>query len=183
MVPSANYDLAYCQKQLLPEHAAPCGMRVPAAPATCVRIGTARRRALAGNSLIEFTLVMPILLLVATGMVAFGFALHNGLVLTNAVNSGAQLLAFSRGQTSDPCATAYTQITNSAPSLTASKLSLSFIINGTSYSGVTTCTAGAANMVQGATAIVNATYPYSLPIFSMNFANGKLAASVSEYIQ
>src|SRR5262245_50988575 len=61
-----------------------------------------------GQSLVEFTLAMPILLLLMTGMTSFGFAMHNNIILTNAVNAGAQQLAFSRGQTTDPCATANT---------------------------------------------------------------------------
>jgi len=103
---------------------------------------------------------MPVMLLTMTGLFSFGFALHNDLVLTNAVNTGAQLLAVSRGQTTDPCATAFTSITGAAPSLTTG-LSLSFVINGATYSATNSCTAGAANMVQGGSAQVTATYPAS----------------------
>jgi len=132
--------------------------------------------------LIEFTLVMPILLLTMTGMVSFGLALRNDLVLTNAVNTGAQLLAFSRGQTTDPCATAYTAISGAAPSLT-SGLSLTFVINGSTYTATNTCAAGAANMVQGASASITATYPCALGVFGENFAGCKLQSQVTEFIQ
>jgi len=139
------------------------------------------RRNQRGSSLLEFTLVMPLLLLVTTGMAAFGFALHNELVLTNAVNTGAQLLAFSRGQTADPCATAYTAIANAAPSLT-SGLSLTFVINGSTYAATNSCAAGAANMVQGATAQITATYPCALGVFSGNFSC-QLGTQTTEFIQ
>jgi len=143
----------------------------------------ARRPRERGGSLIEFTLVMPILLVVMTGMVSFGFALHNDLVLTNAVNTGAQLLSFSRGQTTDPCATAYAAVTNAASTLNTSSISLSFVINGTTYASTTSCPSGAANMVQGASAQVTGTYPLVLAVFGTNFASYHLGTQVTEFIQ
>jgi Flp pilus assembly protein TadG len=152
----------------------------------CVQIGSRGKRISGGKerggSFVEFTLVMPILLLTMTGMVAFGFALHNDLVLTNAVNTGAQLLAISRGQTTDPCATAYTAIGGAAPSLKTG-LSLTFVINGSTYTATNSCTAGAANMVQGASAQVTATYPCTLGVFGMSFASCKLQSQITEFIQ
>ncbi len=145
-----------------------------------VRTGRAGRRGRRGGTLIEFTLVMPILLLVMTGMASFGFALHNDLVLTNAVNLGTQLLAFSRGQTTDPCATAYAAITGAAPSL-SSGLSVTYVINGTTYS-TNTCSAGATNMVQGASAQITASYPCNLAVLGEAFAC-KLQTQVTEFIQ
>jgi Flp pilus assembly protein TadG len=152
----------------------------------CVKIRSGGKRIGGGNkrggSFVEFTLVMPLLLLVMTGLFSFGFALHNDLVLTNAVNTGAQLLAISRGQTTDPCATAYTAISGAAPSLRTG-LSLSFVINGSTYTATNTCTAGAANMVQGASAQVTATYPCSLVVFGMSFPTCGLRAQITEFIQ
>jgi Flp pilus assembly protein TadG len=143
------------------------------------RIGAGSRR---GGTFIEFTLVIPVLLLAMTGMVSFGIALHNDLMLTNAVNTGTQLLAISRGQTADPCATAYTAISGAAPSL-ATGLSLTFVINGATYTATNTCTAAAANMVQGASAQVTATYPCNLAIFGMSFPSCALKAQIAEFIQ
>jgi Flp pilus assembly protein TadG len=143
------------------------------------RIGASSER---GGSFIEFTLVIPVLLLAMTGMVSFGIALHNDLILTNAVNTGTQLLAISRGQTSDPCATAYTAISGAAPSLAAG-LSLTFVINGATYTSTNTCTAAAANMVQGASAQVTATYPCNLAVFGMSFPSCALKAQIAEFIQ
>ena len=135
-----------------------------------------------GGTLIEFTLVMPVLLAIMTGMVSFGFALHNDLLLTNAVNTGAQLLSFSRGQTSDPCATASAAINSAAPTL-ASGVSLTFVINGSTYSSTTSCSAATANMVQGASAQVTATYPCTLAVVGMSFPACHLGTSTTEFIQ
>lgn len=151
----------------------------------CFKIRSGAKRVSAGNqrggTLIEFTLVMPFLLLSMTGLVAFGFALHNELVLTNAVNAGGQALAFSRGQTSDPCATAYTAITAAAPSLT-SGLSLTFVINGTTYASTDTCAAATANMVQAASAQITGTYPCALGIVGESYSC-ELRSQVTEFIQ
>ena len=140
-----------------------------------------RNRRERGGSFVEFTLVMPFLLLLVTGMATFGIALHNVLALSNAVNAGAQQLAFSRGQTTDPCATAYSAISTAAPSLTTG-LSLSFIINGTTYASTTSCTSGASNMVQGASAQITATYPCALGVFGQKF-NCRLQSQTTEFIQ
>jgi len=134
-----------------------------------------------GGSTIELVLVMPILMLILTGVTTYGLTLHNLLVLTNAVNTGAQLLAFSRGQTTDPCATASSAITSAAPSL-GTGLSLTFVINGSSYSG-TTCTAGAANMSQGTSAEVTATYPCTLILYGVVPSACSLKAQITEVIQ
>ena len=143
---------------------------------------TARADNKRGQSVVEFTLVIPILLLVMTGLLSFGLALHNYLVLTNAVNTGAQLLAISRGQTTDPCATAYAAIQGAAPSL-SSGLSLTFVIDGTTYAAATSCTAGAADMVQGAFVQVTGSYPCSFGIFEMSNHACKIATQVTEFIQ
>jgi Flp pilus assembly protein TadG len=144
-----------------------------------VRVAAARRR---GQSAIEFTLVIPILLLIMTGLLSFGLALHNFMVLTSAVNTGAQLLAISRGQTTDPCATAHSAIAAAAPSLN-SGLSLTFVIDGSTYSSTTSCTAGAADMVQGAFAQITASYPCSFGIFEIKNHACNLQTQISEFIQ
>ena len=135
-----------------------------------------------GQALIEFTLVMPILLLMMTGMLSFGFALHNYLILANGVAAGAQLLAISRGQTTDPCATAFAAVKTASLGLTTANLSMTFVINGTTYT-TTSCTAGAAQMVQGTSAEVAATYPCTLAVFGMNFSACKLQMQTAELIQ
>jgi len=174
--------ISRCQTQPSQGHTVPAGGFAPAVSKARVRICLRGKRPDAGNALIEFTLVMTILLLVSTGLVSFGFALHNHLILTNAVNTGAQQLALSRGQTSDPCATASTAITSAAPTL-SSNLTLSFVINGTSYSSTTSCPSGASNMVQGASAQVTATYPCVLAVFQEKYASCSLQSQVTEVIQ
>jgi len=185
MLSLVNYSVTRCKKQLSPDLAVPCDANMPNISIASAESRTGRKRANRGNSVIEFTLIMPMLLLLMTGMVSAGFALQNYLNLTNAVNLGAQAVAFSRGQTSDPCATGYTAISNAAPTLTASGsgLSLTFTINGTAFAGVTSCPAGASDMVQGSTVQIKGSFPVTLAIYSLNFAPTTIVAKTSEYIQ
>jgi Flp pilus assembly protein TadG len=135
-----------------------------------------------GQSLLELSFAMPILLITVTGMLSFGITLHNDLTLTNGVNTGAQVLAMSRGQTTDPCATALTAIEDSAPGLTAGSISLTVVINGASFTA-TSCTAGAADMVQGTLEQVTATYPCVLTVYGMGVPSCSLRSQASELIQ
>ena len=59
-----------------------------------------------GQSLIEFVLVAPILLILVIGMMEFGLALNQYLSLTDAAQAGARALALQAGQTGtgDVCA-------------------------------------------------------------------------------
>ena len=125
---------------------------------------------------------MPFLMLIITGMLSFGLNLHDFIVLAYGVNSGAQALAISRGMTTDPCATAWTAMSNAAPGLTTGSVTLTVSVNGTSYGGFT-CTSGAANMVQGATAQVTASYPCLFFIYSLNLPACRLATKTAETIQ
>ena len=122
-----------------------------------------------GGSLIEFTICVPVLLLVVTGVYTFGIAINDYMMLVNATDIGSRQLAISRGQTTDPCKTVATTVYNSAPNLAQASLTFSFTLNGTAYTG-TTCTAGAANLVQGSSAEVALTYPCSLRVYGTNLA-------------
>lgn len=152
----------------------------------CVNIRSGGKRFSAGNrrgqAVTEFALILPLFMMIVMGQVAFGMAFHNYLVLTNAVNVGAQLLAVSRGQTTNPCSTASTAINSAAFGLNTASLSYTFVINGASYT-TTSCTAGAANMVQGASVQVTAAYPCTLVIYSMNIPSCTLRSQTTELIQ
>ena len=143
----------------------------------------------AGQSAVEFALVLPILLLVVTGITTFGIAMNNFLMLTHATDMGARQLAISRGQTTDPCATTVTAIKAAAPLLNPNSLSYTFILNGTTYTG-TTCSSGstttgaAGNLLQGVAAQVNVTYPCTLKAFGTTIASScTLRAQTAEYVQ
>jgi Flp pilus assembly protein TadG len=151
-----------------------------------IKIRSRWKRAAAGSkrgqSLVEFSLAMPMLLITMTGMLSFGIVMHNFVVLTNAVGTTVTLLSMSRGQTADPCALAYTAMQSAAPSLTAASLGFTFVINGSTYT-TTTCTAAAAGMVQGASAQMKVTYPCTLAVYGLSAPSCSLVAQTAEMIQ
>lgn len=146
-----------------------------------------------GAALVEFALVLPMFLVLSTGIFTFGFALNNYLELTNAVTIGAQDVAVSRNVSTipDPCAAGSSAIAGAAPYLTPANVSYTFTFTpaaggvGTSYTGTGTsasCTAQASTMQQGGTVQVTATYPCTLVIYGNNFGCA-LKAQVAEIIQ
>jgi Flp pilus assembly protein TadG len=136
-------------------------------------------------------------MLVATGIFAFGIALNNYLELTNAVTIGAQLLAVSRGNTSNPCQTATNAIYNAAPYLQEGSLSFNYTFTpstggtSTSFAGnsnecsATGSSGATAYMLQGEQVAVTATYPCTLVGYGFNLSSlgCTLTANVTEIIQ
>jgi Flp pilus assembly protein TadG len=141
-----------------------------------------------GQSLVEFALTLPVLLLVFTGICTFGLAMNNYLTLTEATSVGARQVAVSRAQTLDPCAIASAAVYAAAPSMTQSKFTFTFTFNGVNYSGAscasTSMTTGAAgNLKQGTPAMVNITYPCNLVAYKYNFGTCNLQAQTTEVVQ
>lgn len=138
-----------------------------------------------GGSLVEFAICVPILLMLVTGMMSFGIAINNYMTLNNAVEVGARQLAISRGQVTDPCSTISSTISSASPLLKSSSLGFTFNLNNNtaSYTG-TTCTAGAAQLVQGTSAQVQITYPCTLSLYGKNLLPGcTLQAQTTELVQ
>jgi Flp pilus assembly protein TadG len=142
-----------------------------------------------GNALVEFAVVLPMLLLLITGMFSFGIALNNFLTLTDATSIGARFLATDRGLNLDPCAASVAMVKGTAFGLNPANLTFTFVINGTTYPGLScnsaSLTTGAAgNMAQGTTAQVTVTYPCNLGVYGKNYIPGcTLTAQTTELIQ
>jgi Flp pilus assembly protein TadG len=144
-----------------------------------------------GGALVEMAIVLPVLMLIVTGIFAFGITLNNYVQLTNATSVGARLLAISRLNTLDPCGDTVAAIRHAAPSLTPSLLQFSFVLNTTAYpSNTTSCssssttTGAAANLIQGDPVTVTVTYPCSLGVYGKNLVPGcALSAQVTELEQ
>jgi Flp pilus assembly protein TadG len=143
----------------------------------------------AGQSMVEFALIVPLFLIIVTGIFAFGLAFNNWEMMTEATSVGARAIAISRGQTLDPCQTAAQAIEAAAPSLNASSLTFSFSFNGVPASGATcssssTSTGAAGNLLQGSTAQVSVTYPCALKVFRTDYAASCLLhAQTTELVQ
>ncbi len=138
-----------------------------------------------GAQIVEMALVMPVTLIVLTGLLSFGTYINNNLELTNATSLAGQYLAESRSITTDPCSDTYTNIKQVAPALVPASMSFQLVLSGapTPYTG-TTCASAATYMTQGATAQLTVTYPCSLAIYEVNLAPGcVLTSQITEIIQ
>lgn len=135
-----------------------------------------------GNSLIEFTLTLPILMAVLTAIFQLGIAFNNQLELTQGVGAAGQYLQVRRGSTTDPCQDAMTTITNASPMLNASNITLTLTMNGNSPVSGSSCAGDQSELASQAPVTVNATYPCSISIYGFNFSpTCKLTAQVTEY--
>lgn len=137
-----------------------------------------------GSALVEMAVVLPVMMLIITGLCFFGIAVDNYLILTHATDVGARYLAVGRGQLTDPCAQTVTVIQNAAPGLSTSKLVYSFTIGSSSSFG-SSCntTADLAYMSAGATATVNVTYTYNLFLFGWKPTSISMQTQTSEVVQ
>jgi len=135
-----------------------------------------------GQALLEMAFVVPLLLTLVMGIIVFGIALNTYVTLTNSATMGAQALATSRGQSTDPCATAVSAFEAAAPNLAPASLSFSFAFNGGAASAETSCSSQ--TLVQGQNAQMTVTYPCNLTVVGVNLAPScTLTAQTAEVIQ
>jgi len=147
-----------------------------------------------GQALLEFALLSPLALLVVLGGIVFGVGLNDYLVLNNATALGAQQLAISRKEATDPCAAVYTAVTNAAPNLAAANLTFTIAVGGTNYvsgvsgsknvtcSGTTDLTAYD-NNEQGQDVSVTVTYPFTAGFIGFSSHSYTMSATVGGVLQ
>jgi Flp pilus assembly protein TadG len=156
-----------------------------------------------GSTLIEFALVLPVLMVIMVGIMAFGLAFYNQITLTNAANNAAQVLMAGSGVITDPCASVNNALAAAAPSLNnpavygANKLSYKIQAytsttasttvgpyTVTFPSGGQSCPSLAASLTANQQVVVTATYGCNLVVFGRNYAsNCLLTAQTSENVQ
>ena len=145
------------------------------------RMVTRWRREQNGSSMIEFALVMPVMLLVMTGIFSFAVAINHQQQLTQAVGAGGQYLQQIRATTTDPCKDTFTAITNSSPNLSSSNITLT-VTMGTTNVTAKTCAGDQSLLTQGGSVSVAATYPCTLTGYGYTFGSScNLSAKVTEY--
>jgi Flp pilus assembly protein TadG len=156
-----------------------------------------------GGALVETALVLPIIMVLLTGIFSVSIALYQKLQLSEATGAGGRTMALERGQ-NDPCTDAANAIFGAAPGLARSSLNLSITLGpqsgGTITSGTAqsyssgsngtapTCTAAGLNggstaLQPGWAAKITATYPCSLTVYGMNLGSCQIASNVTEVIQ
>ncbi len=119
-----------------------------------------------GQSMTEFAIVLPILVVLLFGIVQFGILFNNYVTLTDAARAGARAAAVSR-QASDPVGTATAAVQASASDLNQASL-------GVSVSSAWTATAPVT---------VTATYPYSISLLGWVVSSGTLTTKSTEAVE
>jgi len=131
-----------------------------------------------GVSAIEFAIVAPVFLTICVGMLKFGVAIANNLMLNNAAAQGAMNLALSRGTTT-PYSSTVTAVDNGASNLTASSITITVKINGTACSTDTACSSA---MTSGATGTVKATYPCDMTVMGVKYLGSTCTLSAQSAV-
>lgn len=141
-----------------------------------------------GQALVEFAIVVPLLLMLVTGIIQFGLVFNKYITLTDAARNGAQTLAIGRGL-SNPCDPAVLQTINSgsATQVTSTQVTPSFSSGsdkcgtGTYLYNTSGNTSGAE--IAGDQATVTVTQTFNLGVFGVPFIPITLSASASDAVQ
>lgn len=122
-----------------------------------------------GQALVEFAVVLPMLLLVITGVFWVGFACVNYQQMCAAVSQGAVALAEGQNTGINPCTNAVSIVTTGTQGMIPNNNSLVVTVyeNGTAIAPASCPT----TLASGTPVSLQATYQYPLPIVGMNFAN------------
>jgi Flp pilus assembly protein TadG len=132
-----------------------------------------------GQALVEFALVLPILLMLATAITSFGLVFYRYITLTDAVRSAARTLSLGRGGP-QPCTDATNEAVNSAidTNLQASNVTLRVNNNPCTQPGNGT------DWTQGNQVTVIAKIPYNLDIFGViTVKSGTLTAQATDAVE
>ena len=119
-----------------------------------------------GQSMTEFAVILPILVVLLFGIVQFGILFNNYVTLTDAVRAGARAAAVSR-QASDPVGNATSAVRTSASDLNQSNLGVNVSTTWSPGSPVT----------------VTATYPYSISLLGWVVTSGNLTTKTTEAVE
>jgi Flp pilus assembly protein TadG len=119
-----------------------------------------------GQTMVEFTIILPIFLMLVLGVAQLGIAFNNYITITDAARAGARQGAVGRS-VPDPTGTTISRVRSSAANLDQSKL------------GVTVTSP----WTQGSDVTVTATYPYSINLLGLVVKSGQLSSSTTERVE
>jgi len=120
-----------------------------------------------GQSIAEFALVLPLLMLILLAILQFGVLFRDYLAVTDAVRAGARKAAVSRGAPSPNTAC------ENAVKSAASDLNVVDQL-------VVTCTS---TWAAGEDVEVEATYPFEIDILGMVVKSGRFSSSTTERVE
>lgn len=120
-----------------------------------------------GQTMVEFALVIPILLVVLFAVVQFGVVYKDYVTLTDASRVGARKAAVSRHE-ANPAGAAEAAVRGSASGLDQGELGVS--VSATAWE-------------HGEDVTVTATYPYEIDLMGLVVASGQLESSTTERVE
>jgi len=120
----------------------------------------------AGQALVEFALVLPLLVLILFAVIQFGVAFNNHLALTDAVRIGARKAAVSRS-TADPAGEAERAVRSAAANLDQGELAVAI----------------ESSWVRGRSVRVHGSYPFELRLLGVAVASGRLESETTERVE
>lgn len=112
----------------------------------------------AGAAMVEFTIVVPLLIMITMGVIQFGYNLNLMNALTNATSAGARLLSISRGSPTVYTDTLSAVRTNNANNFDTTQLTIAISVNGTTCATDAAC-ANLLTNAQAQPATVSTSYP------------------------
>jgi Flp pilus assembly protein TadG len=121
-----------------------------------------RHRRERGQTLVEFTLVLPILATLILGIIQLGIAFHDYLALTDAVRTGARQASITHD-----AGAAESAVRSSASQLRSSDLDVTV----------------SSDWQQGDDVTVTATYPYDIDILGVVVKSGRLNATTTDRVE
>jgi len=119
-----------------------------------------------GQSLTEFALALPILVLLLFAVIQFGITFNNYVTLTDATRAGARKAAVGR-QLTNPQSAVIQAVRNSATDLVQSNLNVTVT----------------STWQPGADVSVTATYPYSIKLLGLPLKSGSLKSTTTERVE
>ena len=145
-----------------------------------LRFAVELKRDSEGSALVEMAILLPVMMLIMTGIFSFSLLLFQQIQLTETVCNAGRYLAVAR-QAPDPCATVTSAI-NSAPGLGANP-TITITQNGTAIPTTCPSTATYSYLNQGATVKVSVISNSSLAVYGFSPTTFHLGSQISEIVQ
>lgn len=120
-----------------------------------------------GQTMVEFALVVPLLLVILFAVVQFGGAYNDYVTLTDATRVGARKAAVSR-QAANPAGAAEAAVRSSASDLRQGDLGVTVVSGGWRH---------------GDDVTVAARYPYKIDLLGFVVASGELESTTTERVE
>jgi len=121
-----------------------------------------------GQTMTEFALVLPILVVLLFGIIQFGIAFNNYVTLTDAVRAGARKAAVSRNL-ADPSGACKAQVIAAAGNLDQTELQKNLSCDST--------------WAPGSDVTVTADYPYDISLLGWVVFSGRLKTTMKERVE